>query len=157
VCWGEFFDTMKIISYNVKGLGGFEKRRKVRRLVEDKKPFVLCLQESKLSVVDEAVIKAMWGNTSVGYSFQPSIGASGGLLSMWDCNYVDVWSTTSFSHVLVIRRGRVIQSGQEFVIVNVYAPCDTSANQILWDQLLNFVVINSDANLCLCGDFNYVR
>jgi hypothetical protein len=29
--------------------------------------------------------------------------------------------------------------------------------QVLWDQLLNFVVSNSDANLCLCGDFNSVR
>ena len=34
---------MKIITYNVRGLGGFEKRSEVRRLVVEKKPFVLCL------------------------------------------------------------------------------------------------------------------
>jgi len=34
---------MKIISYKVRGLGGFEKRNEVRKLVGEKKPFVLCL------------------------------------------------------------------------------------------------------------------
>jgi exonuclease III len=36
---------MKIASYNVRGVGGFEKRIEVRRVVADKKSFVLCLQE----------------------------------------------------------------------------------------------------------------
>lgn len=39
----------------------------------------------------------------------------------------------------------------------MYAPCDTAAEQVLWDQLLCFVMNNSTANLCLCGDFNSVR
>jgi len=33
---------MKIISYNVRELGGFEKKREVKRLVSDKNPYVLC-------------------------------------------------------------------------------------------------------------------
>jgi len=47
---------MKILSYNVRGLGGGEKRVEVRRLVSDKHPFVLCIQESKLGVVDDLLI-----------------------------------------------------------------------------------------------------
>jgi hypothetical protein len=109
-----------------------------------------------MSVVDDLLINNIWGCSSVGYSFQPSIGASGGLVSIWDCNVVEVASTTSFPHVLVIR-GRVLQTSQEFIIANVYAPCDTAEKQVLWDQLLQFVVNNGDANLCLCGDFNAVR
>jgi len=31
---------MKIISWNVRGLGGFEKRREVCQLVREKKPFM---------------------------------------------------------------------------------------------------------------------
>lgn len=92
----------------------------------------------------------------VWYSFQPSIGASGCLLTVWYCNVVQVWSTTSFPHMLVIS-GWVIQTCQAFIIANVYAPCDTSTKQVLRDQLLHFVVTNGDANLCLCDDFNYVR
>lgn len=91
------------------------------------------------------------------YSFQSSIGASGGLLTVWDCNMVQVWSTTRLPHVLIIR-GRVLQIiNQEFVIGNVYAPCDTALKQVLWDQLLHFVVNIGEASLCLCGDFNSIR
>ena len=61
-----------------------------------------------------------------------------------------------FDHALVIR-GRVISTGIEFIIVNVYAPCDMAAKQVLWDKLTSFVLANSEANLCLCGDFNSVR
>jgi hypothetical protein len=38
---------MKLISWNVRGLGGFEKRREVRQLVREKCPFIFCIQESK--------------------------------------------------------------------------------------------------------------
>jgi len=44
---------MKILSYNVRGLGGGEKRVEVRRLVTEKNPFILCIQESKLILVDD--------------------------------------------------------------------------------------------------------
>jgi len=43
---------MKIISWNVRGLGGFEKRREVCNLVREKKPLILCIQETKLVSID---------------------------------------------------------------------------------------------------------
>lgn len=93
---------MNIISWNVRGLGSFEKRREVGNLLREKKHFILCLQESKLSVFDTTVCKAIWGNVNVDFSFQPSMGASGGLITMWDVTEVTVWSSMSFDHVLVI-------------------------------------------------------
>lgn len=35
---------MKVISWNVSGLGGFEKRKEVRKRVSEKSAFILCLQ-----------------------------------------------------------------------------------------------------------------
>jgi len=34
-------------------------------------------------MVDDSTVKAIWGNSSMGYSFQSSNGASGGLLTVW--------------------------------------------------------------------------
>ena len=34
---------MKLLSFNVRGLGGWEKRRKVQKLVKENRPVVLCL------------------------------------------------------------------------------------------------------------------
>jgi len=106
--------------------------------------------------VDDFFVTTIWGDSLFGYSFQPSMGASGGLLIVWDINVGDVWSSTSFGHVLVIK-GRVIRTNYEFVIANVYAPCDMAAKQILWDNLTSFVLANGNENVCLCGDFNLVR
>jgi len=75
---------------------------------------------------------------------------------VWDSSRLDVWSTMSFGHVLVIR-GRVTMIAEEFIIFNVYAPCDTVAKRELWEWLAPIINNNSDICLCLCGDFNSVR
>jgi len=51
---------MKVLSYNGRGLGGGEKRVEVWRLVREKNPMVLCIQESKLQVVNGMLIKSVW-------------------------------------------------------------------------------------------------
>ena len=56
---GARVEVMKVLSYNVRGLGGVEKRMEVRRLVQEKQPRVLCIQESKVTNVDDNWIKAI--------------------------------------------------------------------------------------------------
>lgn len=41
--WGWRVVLMKVLSYNVMGLDGGEKRVEVRRLAQEKNPFVLCI------------------------------------------------------------------------------------------------------------------
>lgn len=147
---------MKVMSYNVRGLGGGEKRVEMRRLVQEKISMVLCIQESKLSVVSNGLIKMVWGDALCGYLFQPSAGASGGPITVWDVSRVDVSSSMSFGHVLVIK-GKVISTSEEFVIVNVYAPCDLDAKKVLWERMSSLVLDNMNLCLCVCGDFNSVR
>jgi len=50
---------MKVISWNVRGLGGFEKRKEVRALVREKCLFILCLQETKLQLFDDGICAAL--------------------------------------------------------------------------------------------------
>jgi hypothetical protein len=67
---------------------------------------------------------------------------------VWDSDVIEIWSTMSFMYALVIK-GRLIQYGQPFVIVNIYAPCDTTAKQALWDQLSTFIRNHDNENLGL--------
>jgi exonuclease III len=147
---------MKIISWNVRGLGGFEKRREVCQLVREKNPFIMCIQESKLSVVDMSVCKSLWRDGNIDFSFQPSRGASGGLVTMWDCQEVEVWASFHFEHVLGIQ-GRLVKTGAEFTLLNVYAPCDISCQQVLWNNISLRLSTLVNHNVCVCGDFNTVR
>ena len=116
----------------------------------------MCLQESKLREVDDFLVKSVCGNSCFGYSFQPSVGGSGGLLTCWDPSVVEVWCTINYIHVLIIK-GKVILTSQDFIIANVYAPCDLYAKQELWVRLNQFILENGDVNFCICGDFNSVR
>jgi len=148
--------VMKLVSWNVRGLGGVEKRREVRKLVEDKKPLILCLQETKLAVCDDNLSLLMWGDSNHAYSFRPSAGASGGLLTVWDTLEVEVWSTVSQDNVLVIH-GKFIRTNEVFYIFNVYAPCDIRAKQQLWGSLSVKLQLLHGHKVCVCGDFNAIR
>jgi len=137
---------MLVLSYNARGLGGGEKREEVRNLVRDKNRFVLCIQESKLFVVDDMLIKSMWGDAPYAFSYKPSVGASSGFITVWDSSRVVVWSCMSLAHVLVTQ-GTVLKTSEDFVIINMYAPCDVMAKLTLWESLASLVSNNSD--VCL--------
>jgi len=118
--WGWRVVVMLVLSYNSRGLGGSEKRAEIRNLVREKHPYVLCIQESKISVVDEVWIKSIWGDAPSAFSYKPLVGASGGLISVSDSSQVVVWSSMSLAHVLVIW-GTVLKTSVDFVIINMYA------------------------------------
>jgi len=114
---------MKLLSWNVRGLGSLEKRKEVRSLVKEKRPLILCIKETKLQRCDVDVCLSVWDGQQASFSFRPSLGASGGLLTIWDSAEVEVWSSACFDHVLSIH-GRFILANEEFYLFNVYAPCD---------------------------------
>jgi len=128
----------------------------VRLLVAETRPHILCLQETKLPVVHDSVCASLWGISNHAYSFRPSVGASGGLLTMWDCSDVEVWSTVSQEHAIIIH-GRFIKTNEEFHLVNVYAPCEVRAKQELWASLSLRLQQWQGRNVCVYGDFNAVH
>jgi len=139
-----------------RGLGGGEKRVEIRRLVSEKHPLVLCIQERKMETLNDQLIKSLWGEGEHIYSYQPSVGASGGMVTVWDACQIVVWSSFNFEHVLAIK-GNIILTGEELIIFNVYAPCELAAKKMLWERLLLSVINNSDCYICVCGDFNSIR
>ena len=147
---------MKLVSWNVRGLGSFEKRREVRQLVVEKKPFILCLQETKLAVCDDTLCLSMWGDPKHAFSYRPSRGASGGLLIIWDTMEVEVWSTVSQDQVLIIH-GKFLRTNEMFYLFNIYAPCDSSSKQQLWVSLSEKLQLLRGEKVCVCGDFNAIR
>jgi len=103
-------------------------------LVREKCPSVLCIQETKLMACDGFVCSSLWGDSSHDYSYRPSVGASGGLLTVWDTSEVEVWSSCSQEHMLQIH-GRFLRNNEDFYLINIYAPCDLRAKEELWATL----------------------
>ncbi|GAU38950.1 hypothetical protein TSUD_363890 [Trifolium subterraneum] len=131
-------------------------RKEVRRLVGDKKPLIVCIQETKLQVCDTILCSVLWGSSPHDFTFRPSVGASGGLLTMWDSLEVEVWSSISREHVLWCH-GRFIQSGEELYLANEIRGTLDPLLQMLWNSLAGKIQTLNGERVCVCEDFNAVR
>ncbi|GAU35629.1 hypothetical protein TSUD_30470, partial [Trifolium subterraneum] len=98
----------------------------------------------------------LWGNSSHAFSYRPSVGASAGLLTLWDTSEVEVWSTVSCEHVMWCH-GWFTKNGDDFFVANVYAPCEDGAKQGLWVSLAARIQSLERQRICVCGDFNAVK
>ena len=59
---------MKIVSYNIRGLGGVLKKKEIFNLVSSENPDVVCIQESKLSDVDGRLCGRLCGDPDIGWA-----------------------------------------------------------------------------------------
>jgi hypothetical protein len=92
----------------------------------------------------------------VEYSFKPSVGASGGIVTMWNPKVVEVWSTTCLSSCLIIQ-GKFYKDDLAFCLANVYAPCDARGRSLLWRELDAKLLQIPLSVWCVLGDFNVIR
>lgn len=74
---------MKIVSYNVRGLGSVPKRRVLRELVSKEQIDLLCVQETKLEELDVQLCSQVWGDTDFDWQATPAVNRGGGLLCIW--------------------------------------------------------------------------
>lgn len=148
--------SMRVLSYNVRGLGSRAKCREVRELIKTKKNDFCCIQESKLELVDELRGRAIWGEGNFGWTFRESEGRSGGIISICNTKSLSVISCWSMNRAVIVNclwgAERV-----ECCIVNVYAPCDLLERIDLWERILQILPQNPDCRICIAGNFNSVR
>lgn len=81
---------MKIISWNVRGLGARPKRALIKDLLSRENPDLVILQESKLTKVDRGMIKSVWSSRHVGWVTLEAMGSVGGILIMWKESCIEV-------------------------------------------------------------------
>ena len=81
--------NLNIISWNVRGLNEVEKRLRIRNLLKLWKADIICLQETKLELVTRQIVRSLWSCLYVDWLFLGSVGASGGILLMWDTRVVE--------------------------------------------------------------------
>ena len=78
---------MKLLSWNVCGMNSVSKRVVLKGMVQSFKGECLFLQETKMEVIDIQIIRSicLWSNSE--FAMCPSIGASGGILLVWNAVY----------------------------------------------------------------------
>ncbi|GLU07240.1 hypothetical protein SLE2022_242040 [Rubroshorea leprosula] len=146
---------MKIISFNVRGLGGTVKRKEVGKLSREERPDFLFLQETKLERIDMGICKLLWNSDEFEWVAKASSGASGGLLCLWDRrNFVKSEEFTGDGYVGI--SGEWGANKQQCSLINVYGPNDRQKRVKLWEELRKRV-IDKEGWWLIAGDFNAVR
>ncbi|GKV39565.1 hypothetical protein SLEP1_g47323 [Rubroshorea leprosula] len=145
----------QVLSFNVKGLGSTLKRKEVEKLVRLEKPDFLFVQETKLEEIDEGLCKMVWYSTGFEWVVKGSIGASGGLLCVWDrMRFTKLGQFTGDAYLGI--KGLWGVKKELCYLVNVYAPTNRKKKAELWEELKQ-MIMDKRGRWLIAGDFNAVR
>ena len=75
---------MRILCWNVRGLGSFMKKGIVKKLVIENHIQMLLVQETKLEKVEYNMVQSLWVDENFEWVSVASKERSGGLITMWD-------------------------------------------------------------------------
>ncbi|XP_041028337.1 exodeoxyribonuclease-like [Juglans microcarpa x Juglans regia] len=158
-----FLMKPKIISWNARGINDANKRLRICSLLHSWKADIVCIQVTKLSHVDRNIIQSLWGCSFVGWSFLAPLGASGGVLLMWDKRVVHLVEDCIENHSVAVSFKNVVD-GWRWALVGVYGPNMDRDRRLLWEGLaglhhiweLPWIVMASTreggtSNLKICG------
>jgi hypothetical protein len=73
-------EQLKILNWNVRGLNSPVRREVVRQMVQAYNPILVCLQETKLVVINQQIVSDTLGQRFDGFHVLPAVGTRGGIL-----------------------------------------------------------------------------
>ena len=100
---------MKIVSWNVWGVGLARKRGVIKGNLKRIRPDIVILLETKKESLNERWIGSMWKGRYKSWVAFPSVGRAGGVVIIWDCRTVNVIysSVGEFSVLIRVENGGV--------------------------------------------------
>lgn len=111
---------MKLLSYNIRALAGRVKKRDFSQLIKIQKPDLLCLQQSKLELVDRRLCSMLWYGDDFEWVIKEEEGRAGVLIIIWNKNKFELNSNFSGNSYLVVE-GWWGAEKTEVTIMNVHA------------------------------------
>ena len=73
-----------VLCWNVRGLNSAARQRAVREKIDESQCSIICLQETKCPSIDARFIRSWCPRRFDQFAYVPSIGASGGLITIWN-------------------------------------------------------------------------
>jgi exonuclease III len=152
---GNLPDQMRILIWNLRGLGDDVKNETIHKTLDEAKADLICLQETKLTEISVFKARKFLPARFTEFVYQPSDGASTGLLIAWSPKEYKVELMDSRKHAITVK----VESNSDdtnFVLTNVYAPCDHGDRSMFFSEIKQLQL----AITCpwvLAGDYNIYR
>ena len=81
--------SLRLLSWNVRGLNNPRKREVYKNLLKDWRCDVVCLQETKLSSLNSAIVRSLWGSPFIDWAVLDAVQSSRGVLLILDKRVVE--------------------------------------------------------------------
>lgn len=144
-----------VFNWNVRGLNSMARRQVVRDLVSDHHGSIVCLQETKLSAVDDSVIASTLGPQFLNnYATLLADGVRGGILLAFSQDHYELQNADVrvFSVTAMVRRKT---DNSVWTITGVYGPQSDSDKLLFLDEIRS-VRQHVMASWVILGDFNLI-
>lgn len=141
---------IKILNWNVRGLNGKDKRLAVRQSILLEKSDVVCLQETKLNVINNTLVSQICGGRFKEFVYLEADGTKGGILLAWNARKYKLLHSSKGVYTVTTK---LEHNGVECQISAVYGPTSAQLRR-------NFFLEIQDSQppdgipWLLCGDFN---
>lgn len=146
---------MKIVSWNIRGLGLDVKVAMVNRLVKIHRVNICFLREIKLEEVSGDLVRRIWGDNNFDFRFVAVVGCLGGLITIWDKSFFLLKKDYCVNRFIVVE-GYWCSKGWEGVLINVYAPNMLRDQKILWEEMIE-IQKQFTKHWIVGGSFNAIR
>ena len=117
------YRNLHVLCWNVRGLNSVERQRDVRAKIEESQCSIVCLQETKCEDFDIRTIRTFCPRRFDRFAFAPLVGASGGILVIWNSG-VFTGTLIEYQSFGVVVSFTLVHNAETWTLVSVYGPCD---------------------------------
>lgn len=151
-------DNTTVLSWNVRGLNAQARRDNVRTLVDDIRPSIVCLQETKLDVISEFLVFSLLGRDFVDFAYLPASSTRGGILIAGRRGSVSLSNVLvgCYSVTVAVEAAANTADGDgKWWLSTVYGPQDDRAKGIFLEEL-EAIRDTCSGPWAITGDFNLI-
>ena len=145
---------VKIISWNVRGVNGPEKRKVIKNFLRGYRVDIVCLQETKVQEMSVELVRSLGVGRRLNWKALNAEGSAGGILLFWDNSRITLVDSIVGSYS-VSCLFRMSENGFLWAFSGVYGPVENSFRESFWEELGSIKGL-WDCPWCVGGDFNEV-
>lgn len=144
-----------ILCWNVWGINAQEKLDAIKDKIEESTCTVICIQETKKEHFDSSFVRKFAPRRFDAFDFIPSVGASGGILVVWNSSVFQGSVLEKFSFGITLNFISC-HNADMWKMTIVYGPCTKPDRSNFMTWFWGHLVNDTD-NWLFLGDFNFYR
>jgi exonuclease III len=151
--WFFLMDPSKVLFWNVRGLNKKARRDSVRVVINNTKPDIVCLQETKKASISRHMILSLLGSDFEEYVVLPATGTRGGIILAWRISVCKMLQTRIDNFSVSAQNQQ--QDGVAWWFTGVYGP-QLDEHKIQFLNELRLIRSQCLGPWMIGGDFNLI-